>query len=93
MTKRETHGRIQGRRGVALRKRRLRNEPLCRHCKANGIIRAAVTPDHIIPLHKGGTDTDDNCQSLCAECHDSKTADDLGHKSTVRFGADGWPIE
>lgn len=37
-------------------------------------MREAVTPDHIVPLAFGGTDTDDNVQCLCAECHAIKTA-------------------
>lgn len=71
---RASDGRIRGRRGVALRTRRLQREPLCRHCREKGIVRQAVTPDHIVPLAFGGTDTDDNIQCLCAECHDIKTA-------------------
>jgi hypothetical protein len=71
---RANDGRIRGRRGVALRERRLKREPLCRHCREKGIVREAVTPDHILPLAFGGTDTDDNVQCLCAECHAIKTA-------------------
>lgn len=66
--------RIRGRKGVELRKRRLRNEPLCRHCFAKGIITPADQVDHIIPLSAGGTDTDDNIQCLCLQCHAVKTA-------------------
>jgi len=54
--------------------RRLAAEPLCRHCADRGIIRAAVTPDHIIPLGLGGSDDDSNIQCLCEECHAIKTA-------------------
>lgn len=68
--------RIRGRAGVELRKRRLRAEPLCRHCKERGIIKIATTPDHIAPLANGGTDTDDNIQCLCESCHAAKTAQD-----------------
>lgn len=75
--------RIRGRRGQELRKRRLQAEPLCRHCLAKGIITAAVTPDHIVPLSAGGTDTDDNIQCLCAECHAAKTATE----AALGFGA------
>ncbi len=76
---RDNHGRIQGRRGVALRKRRLFNEPICRHCAAKGLTTLATTPDHIIPLSQGGTDTDDNIQCLCQPCHDIKTATEQAH--------------
>lgn len=68
--------RLRGRKAVAQRLRRLRNEPLCRHCLASGRVTAATEVDHVIPLHKGGSDTDGNCQSLCGPCHRAKTAED-----------------
>ena len=41
----------------------------CRECgKA-----ARLEVDHVIPLHKGGTNLDDNLQSLCRKCHRRKT--------------------
>lgn len=84
--------RIRGRKGVELRKRRLRNEPLCRDCMAKGIVRAAVTPDHIKPLAQGGTDTDDNIRCLCTPCHDLRTREQFGQKAPKQaIGADGWP--
>ncbi len=49
--------------------------------------------DHIKALTKGGEDTDENCQILCAKCHEVKTASDLGYKIRPRIGLDGWPIE
>lgn len=86
--------RIRGRKGVELRKRRLAAEPLCRDCKAKGIIRAATVPDHIIPLAQGGTDTDDNVQCLCGPCHDRKTRGDFGwRKPKPITGLDGWAVE
>jgi 5-methylcytosine-specific restriction protein A len=84
--------RLRGRAGVKQRDRRLRAEPLCRDCKVKGIIRAAITPDHIKPLAKGGSDTDDNIRCLCRECHDKRTAEEFGHRLKVEIGADGWPI-
>lgn len=66
--------RIRGRRGQELRLQRLGREPLCRHCKEKGITRLATVPDHITPLAFGGTDTEDNIQCLCDECHAIKTA-------------------
>lgn len=86
--------RIRGRKGVELRKRRLAAEPLCRDCKAKGMTRAAVTPDHIKPLALGGTDTDDNIRCLCAECHDRRTREQFGHKGPKPIiSLDGWPVE
>jgi 5-methylcytosine-specific restriction enzyme A len=91
-SQRNNHGRIQGRAGVALRERRLANEPLCAECLKAKRVTAATTVDHIIPLYQGGLDIDTNCQSLCDPCHDRKTADDLGYKAKQQIGTDGWPI-
>jgi 5-methylcytosine-specific restriction protein A len=85
--------RLRGRRAVEQRKRRLRDEPLCRDCKEQGIITPATVPDHIVPLAKGGTDDDSNIRCLCAECHDARTREQFGHRKRVEIGADGWPVE
>lgn len=61
-------------------------------CADEGRVTAATTPDHIIALANGGTDTDDNIQCLCDAHHEAKTARDLGYKAKPRYGADGWPI-
>lgn len=88
--RRNDHGRVTGRRGMALRKRRLEREPLCRDCKAKGVIAASTTPDHIKPLARGGTDTDDNIRCLCKPCHEKRTAEEFG-RVRVPAGVDGWP--
>ena len=84
--------RIRGRRGVELRTRRLRKEPLCRMCKADGVIRASVVPDHIRPLAKGGEDVDSNIRCLCAEHHEQVTREEFGQKQRTTIGGDGWPV-
>lgn len=86
--------RLRGRKAVAQRQRRLRAEPLCRKCKELGRIIAASVPDHVIPLHKGGTDDDSNIQCLCTPCHDLKTAHDMGYKYKTKqtVDPDGWPL-
>lgn len=91
--KRDNHGRIQGRKGMALRKARLAREPLCRDCLTNGKVTASYTPDHITPLALGGTDTDDNIRCLCQPCHEKRTAEQFGRRAKQRYGADGWPIQ
>jgi 5-methylcytosine-specific restriction protein A len=83
--------RLRGRRGVEQRKRRLRAEPLCRLCREQGRTTIATVPDHIVPLTKGGDDTDDNIQCLCQPCHDEKTAQDFGYTPRKPIGPDGWP--
>ena len=85
--------RLRGRRAVEQRRRRLTAEPLCRDCYAKGHITAATVPDHIIPLAKGGTDTDDNIRCLCAECHIKRTAEQFGKRYRKPIGLDGWPID
>ena len=42
----------------------------CRKC---GSI-VGLECDHIVPLHRGGTNDPGNLQSLCKECHAIKTA-------------------
>ncbi len=49
--------------------------PLCVHCKENGIVREAQVTDHIIRIVDGGDPFDeDNLQSLCHKCHNSKSS-------------------
>jgi 5-methylcytosine-specific restriction protein A len=55
-------------------------------------VTAGVEVDHILPVHKGGTDEDDNLQALCHECHESKTRTDLGQRDRPATGLDGWPV-
>ena len=74
-------------RGRKLQERRLRlwaKDPCCATC---GILTSldgkSATPfqlDHKVPLFKGGDDIDDNCQVLCIDCHDLKTAGDLDRR-------------
>ena len=58
----------------ALRMQVLREEPMCRECKANGVVTEATVVDHILPARLGGGFWDrDNLQSLCRKCHASKS--------------------
>lgn len=60
---------------IGIRATRIRIEPLCRHCRERGIVKAAKEVDHIIP-HKGDMDLFldiENTQSLCKSCHSTKT--------------------
>ena len=76
---------------MALRAAVLREEPLCRKCSTKRIVRASREVDHIIPLHKGGTDARENLQGLCIECHKEKTLEERGVKVRPTIGLDGWP--
>jgi 5-methylcytosine-specific restriction protein A len=76
---------------MKLRRRRLNAQPLCQDCEVKGLTTLATTPDHIIPLAKGGTDTDDNIRCLCADCHAIRTAEQFGLRVKRRIGPDGWP--
>ncbi len=62
------------------RARHLRDEPLCRECKAAGFIVQASEVDHIIPLGTPGGpgDVPSNRQSLCGLHHRAKTAAERG---------------
>lgn len=46
-------------------------------CQECGRWRDTLHRDHVIPLWKGGPDTPDNIQYICANCHEDKTRDDL----------------
>ena len=52
----------------------MRDKGLCQPCLRVGRPRPARQVDHIVPKFEGGTDDDDNLQSICKECHDGKTA-------------------
>lgn len=90
---RNEHGRIKGRRGVAIRKARLARQPLCEDCTVKGLTVIATEVDHIIPLARGGKDTDDNVRSLCRAHHEARTREQFGFKEKSRIGVDGWPIQ
>lgn len=46
-------------------------------CPQCGTWRYSLHRDHIIPKFKGGPDTPDNIQRLCANCHEDKTRLDM----------------
>lgn len=85
--------RIRGRRGVALRARRLRLEPLCRDCHAKGRVTASEVPDHIVPIALGGLDTDENVRCLCKPCHAIRTAEQFEQQATAAAHVDGMPSD
>ncbi|GLQ20380.1 HNH endonuclease [Algimonas porphyrae] len=62
-------------------------------CEALGRVTPTEHIDHIIPLSKGGPDTDGNTSGLCESCHKQKTRKDMGQQEKPTFGADGYPVE
>lgn len=51
----------------------LRDNYTCRKC---GRVSVDLEVDHIVPLHLGGQESDENRQSLCHECHELKSAEE-----------------
>ena len=84
--------RIRGRKLQQIRKLFFSKSPLCAICLNQGRIKTATELDHIIPLHKGGSNDMSNLQGLCIHCHQAKTADDCGYKERHQIGLDGWPV-
>ncbi|MGU1549831.1 HNH endonuclease signature motif containing protein [Pseudomonas aeruginosa] len=84
--------------GRKLQDRRLRvwsRSPCCAVCGKLCEFPDGFELDHKVPLFKGGEDIEDNCQVLCSGpdgCHAKKTNTDLGRRSKLRVGIDGWPV-
>ena len=77
--------RTRGRTWQTIRRAVLTADPLCQHCKAKGVTKLAEQVDHIIPLHKGGTDERGNLQGLCHGCHlDTTRAERPDAKPIIR---------
>ena len=83
--------RIRGRKLQEIRTRYFKANPLCVECYKKDKVRIATQLDHIQALTNGGTDTPDNRQGLCAQCHAAKTARDMGYRQRKQIGNDGWP--
>lgn len=63
--------RIRGHELVKIRDRiLLRDGYACRTC---GRVSVDNQVDHIVPLHLGGHESDENRQTLCQACHERKT--------------------
>ncbi len=77
-----------------------RDNGLCQVCKSRGILSPAQEVDHIVNIAEGGSDSFDNLQAICIECHRAKTnkekkgshkgqplTDDLIHPNWIRRAA------
>lgn len=65
--------RTWGRRWMRIREMVLSANPLCVDCEAEGRTVAADEVDHIIPVHKGGTDDWENLAGRCHFHHNRKS--------------------
>ena len=68
--------RMTGHALINRRKRLWVASPTCAMCGLLTAYPHGFEMDHVVPLHAGGSDTDDNCQVLCIGCHRTKTARD-----------------
>lgn len=66
--------RVRGRKGQAMRRRRIKLHPFCAECAKAGVQRLTAIIDHVIPLAFGGLDVDENIQGLCDFHNAIKTA-------------------
>ena len=68
----------------------LAEEPLCRHCLADGRPAVATDVDHI--SGDPSDNTRGNLQPLCHPCHSRKTAGDHGKRVAVGCDVNGYPL-
>ncbi|MAO13716.1 HNH endonuclease [Marinobacter sp.] len=78
-----------------LRAEVLANEPLCRHCKARGLVTPATEVDHIVDSRDDYSDDNsrENLQSLCTPCHSLKTSLSMGKAVNGGCDARGLPLD
>jgi len=60
-----------------------RDSYLCKECYRNKKLKPATDVDHIVPKSLGGTNDENNLQSLCKECHKLKTVMESGTKPSI----------
>ena len=96
LPKPNNHQRLSDRSGHAWAKIRVRilcrDHGLCQPCKREGRLTLAEQVDHIVPVSKGGGDEDENLQSICIACHETKSRVDLGQKQVTGCDASGLPL-
>ena len=56
-----------------IRNKRIKADPLCAHCLAEGFITPGQEVDHIVARRDGGRDEYENTQTLCKKHHRLKT--------------------
>jgi 5-methylcytosine-specific restriction protein A len=85
--------RTRGRKWTAIREQIRAWNPYCVECLKNKVYKLFDEVDHIIPLHKGGTDDFSNLRGLCTEHHYQKTCKDQGKNYRSKVGVDGLPTD
>lgn len=93
MNRSEITERVRGRRLQRIRDMHFRQHPLCVRCFAIGRIRLATELDHVVALCNGGEDAEINRQGLCSDCHQDKTAEDLGYRRKSGADSSGAPLD
>ena len=79
--------RISGNSLYAIMKRFERAHPrVCAECRRQGLVGFGDELDHIVPLHLGGKESDDNRQWICREHHAEKTAREAGGRAGMLRG-------
>lgn len=73
--------RLRGWANQRRRERILSARPLCVQCEREGRVAEATEVDHIVPLWKGGSESDANLQPLCRCCHAAKSATEAAERS------------
>lgn len=58
---------------------------ICNVCKSH--IGGDCEFDHIVPLFKGGSTGEDNCQALCSACHSDKTKTEASERAKTSIGS------
>lgn len=71
---------------------KLRDQYTCQECRRL-FLPDELQIDHKVTLAAGGTESDDNLQSLCEPCHEAKSLRERGCKPKIGCGIDGYPQE
>lgn len=78
-----------------LRKMHLREEPLCRFCKAMGRMVEGQVVDHIVKVQDRPdlAFDPDNLQTLCATCHSAAKQREEVRGQVIGAAVDGTPLD
>ena len=81
-TKAKAVERLRGRPAARMRARILaRDNYLCQACLRGGMVTVADEVDHVVPLHLGGSNGENNQESICRACHSVKSESERAERS------------